>query len=293
MKKYKVGKNTIILHLLVVTGSVLHCVDNDTSDIDYEGVFTWSLDSVSGFNQSLPDTLVFSNTEHEDWIQLKADIEKDFSIQLSTIDDISFYEARSFIKGLQKNILRSLDIINADQIFYSSPFMESIRQEKMIFKDLGLAINLFSRLSEKCEVLFLKNIKKLAPEVSVTEFDSKYVDLLEAILNYEHSNLVDKFLAIKARKNFARVFHLLFLLEEYISFGSYSPRLRSYDNLQSVKMLRTKSLSPFFIRKLFNQRDSLLQFFSETKATLPPVADNRIYIERLLKNINLCELAIN
>lgn len=200
---FKVGDRTVLVHFLVVVGSKLHGLENENSDTDLKGVFTWSkndLTSVQG--QSLQDSLEKTNLKEEVFLDLKEQVNTYFNLGLTEKDDFVLFEARKFVLTATKSDLNLLDML-----FASGEFV--------VFETVDFNALRFHGRKTLLDFTSAKSRFKGMADNTFRRYQSKphlYKDL-------------------------ARAFHSLFVVKDLLQTGTYNSRLTG-DNKYFVMDLK-------------------------------------------------------
>lgn len=149
MKKYLYDGMGFSLHLFSVVGSNLHGLNNENSDVDYKGVFTWDKNVLLGMSKPLL-SLNKDNTNKEEWKLLLNDLNKDFGLNLTEDDDLFLFSAKEFFNLSYKNDSNMLDMLYNDKeqytLFVSEEFKE-VKKHRNNFLNKSVAFKRFFGMS--------------------------------------------------------------------------------------------------------------------------------------------------
>lgn len=129
MKKYSYDGMGFSLHLFSVVGSTLHGLNNENSDVDYKGVFTWDKKVLLGMSKPLL-SLDKNNTNKDEWELLLKDLNKDFGLNLTSDDDLVLFSAKEFFNLSYKNDSNMFDMLFNDNDKYTLLESEDFKELK-------------------------------------------------------------------------------------------------------------------------------------------------------------------
>lgn len=188
---FTIGNSTIVLHYLVIVGSKMHNLENENSDTDIKGVFTWSKKDLTSIRGTvLEETIEKSNFFTDDFIDLKQQISDKFNLNLSSEDDLVLNESRKFVWSCVKSDLNLLD---------------------MLFANNNLVI---------FETVSFNNLR-LKGQTNLIDFNSaksRFKGMADNTLN-RYKKKPSLF------KDLARAFHSLFVIKELLLTGKYDSKL--------------------------------------------------------------------
>jgi len=214
--KFKLGNRIINIHYLAIVGSTLHGINTENSDTDIKGVFDWDLKELLKMKKP-QESIDKNNTLKEDWIDFIKQISKAFNLKEEDIDDLVLFESKKFFENIIKNELNFLDLIHSNKMLLIENKFKEIKDKKYLFYDI-----------ERAKHKFLGMHKKYLKEYSKTkDLSKKY-------------------------KNLGRSLHVLWLIEDFMIYKKYSPRLND-SKIEVIKSIRNGYFNENEVFKMYEK----------------------------------------
>jgi hypothetical protein len=172
----------------------------------------------------------------------------DFNLE----DDITFMEVNKFFLKALLNDLNLLDLLHAEKVFFVSEEFQPVLDNKELFLNFKRAYFKFRGLA-----------------------NGAYKEARRRLKNGDKRGYY---------KDLARTVHSLFLLEEFLTFKTYSSKLRNNDNLEYLKKIRLGEISEEEVLFLREKKLKDLELF---KDSLVDKEHDFVTLNKLSFNCNL------